>query len=282
MAFNVSKCKLLRITYRKSCKCNFSYRMFCSNASSSAIPNEIFNIAKKQIGFSMSASDFVILEEVTSDRYLGVILDNKLNFNKHIDEITNKATKLLNLCRRNLHMCSVKTKTLAYHTIVRPHLEYASTCWNPHSKSNIDKIEAVQRRAARFVLNDYDYSPNCGLSTKIHHILKWHPLQHRRAVADLCMFYKIRNNLVNIPFPAIVIQSVKSVDYYKHIQVLRSEAFKYQFFVRGVRLWNTLPHDIILKPSVSSFRLAVSNWIYPLTWYKDPSTNTWVLGRVPL
>lgn len=36
MAFNVSKCKLLRITYRKSCRCNFIYRMYHQNASSSA------------------------------------------------------------------------------------------------------------------------------------------------------------------------------------------------------------------------------------------------------
>ncbi|KAJ8029721.1 hypothetical protein HOLleu_29186 [Holothuria leucospilota] len=63
----------------------------------------------------MSASEFCDLEEVTSDRYLGVILDNKLNFNiKHIEEITNKATRLLNLCHRNLsYMCSREIKTTA-------------------------------------------------------------------------------------------------------------------------------------------------------------------------
>lgn len=131
------------------------------------------------------------MEEVTSDRYLGVILDNKLNFNKHIEEITNKATRLLNLCRRNLHMCSREIKTTAYYAIVRPHLEYASTCWNPHTKLHIDKIDAVQRRAAWFVLNYYDYSSSADLSTKISQTLKWQPLQHRRALADLCMFYKI-------------------------------------------------------------------------------------------
>ena len=36
--------------------------------------------------------------------------------------------------------------------IVRPHLEYASSCWNPYNKCNVDKLKAVQRRAARFVL----------------------------------------------------------------------------------------------------------------------------------
>ena len=37
-----------------------------------------------------------------------------------------------------------------------------------HFITNIDKIEAVQPCAARFFLNDYDFSVNCGLTTKIH------------------------------------------------------------------------------------------------------------------
>ena len=56
--------------------------------------------------------------------------------------------------------------------IVRSHLEYASTCWNPYTKRNIDKLEAVQRRAARFVLKFYDYHPTADLSGKIQKTLQ--------------------------------------------------------------------------------------------------------------
>ena len=57
--------------------------------------------------------------------------------------------------------------------IVRPHLEYASTCWNPYTKRNIDKLEAVQHRAARFVLNFYKYHPTADLSGKILKSVQW-------------------------------------------------------------------------------------------------------------
>ena len=40
------------------------------------------------------------------------------------DEIAKKATNLLNLCRRNLHMCNQNIKETAYKAIIRPHLEY--------------------------------------------------------------------------------------------------------------------------------------------------------------
>ena len=85
--------------------------------------------------------------------------------------MSKKATNLLNLCRRNLHMCSKEVKNSAYNMIVRPHLEYASTCWNPYTKRNMDKLEAVQRRAVRFVLNFYDYHPTADLSGKIQKTL---------------------------------------------------------------------------------------------------------------
>ena len=67
--------------------------------------------------------------------------------------MSKKATNLLNLCRRNLHMCPKDAKNSAYNMIVRPHLEYASTCWNPYTKLNIDKLEAAQRRDERFLLS---------------------------------------------------------------------------------------------------------------------------------
>ena len=122
------------------------------------------------------------------DKYLGVILDNKLSFNEHVDAICKKATNLLNLCRRNLHMCPPKIKEAAYKSIVRPHLDYASPAWSPHTSRNINKIEAVQRRAARFVLGNYQYGPNVHLTDQINNQLKWIPLQHRRAAYDLAIF----------------------------------------------------------------------------------------------
>jgi len=52
-------------------------------------------------------------------------------------------------------LASESTKCSAYGTTVRPNLEYATAVWDPYRQDQIDAIEAVQRRVARFIKRDY-------------------------------------------------------------------------------------------------------------------------------
>ena len=59
------------------------------------------------------------------------------------------------MLQHNLSHCPPELKEMSYEAIVRPQLEYCAAVWNPHTTRNINKIKAVQRRAARFVKNDF-------------------------------------------------------------------------------------------------------------------------------
>ena len=85
------------------------------------------------------------LSETDSAKYLGLTITSDLQWNQHINNITNKANSILGLLRRNLRIPSQTIKTHAYQSLVRPHLEYASTVWDPHTQKNIHKLDMVQR-----------------------------------------------------------------------------------------------------------------------------------------
>jgi hypothetical protein len=53
-------------------------------------------------------------------------------------------------------------KSAAYTSMVRPTMEYASSVWDPTNRKKIGNLEKVQKRAARFVFNNYtDRTPGC-------------------------------------------------------------------------------------------------------------------------
>ena len=88
-------------------------------------------------------------------KYLGVTLNTNMKFNTHIDNIQHKANRTLGFLRRNLHGCTQDTKHLAYNTLVRPTLEYCAVVLDPHTQTNIKKLEKVNTTAARFITNNY-------------------------------------------------------------------------------------------------------------------------------
>ncbi len=97
--------------------------------------------------------------------------------NSHIDSITKKVNGTKAFLQRNTSCCPRKIKVNCYTTFVRPSQEYASSVWSPHTQKNIIKLESVQRRSARYVMNDFSH--NSSVTAMMHH-LEWQTLEIRR------------------------------------------------------------------------------------------------------
>jgi hypothetical protein len=137
----------------------------------------------------------VLSKSANRAKYLGVTINNTLSWNSHIDIMTKKANNTTAFLRRNLSSCPADVKSTCYKTLVRPQLEYAATVWNPWTQTNISKIEAVQRRTARFTLGDYRRTSS--VSSMLHQ-LKWDNLITRRHQSKVTMIYRVIHQLVAI------------------------------------------------------------------------------------
>ena len=74
----------------------------------------------------------VTLESVESEKDIGVTINSKLNFEKHIQTQVNKANQIVGIIRRSFKYLDFKTFCLLFKSFVRPILEYASSVWNPY------------------------------------------------------------------------------------------------------------------------------------------------------
>ena len=133
---------------------------------------------------------------------LGVIIDKKITWSQQVDKIALKANRVRGFLYRNIKHCSPDVKNRCYKIFIRPILEYASIIWSPYYNKYVNKLEAVQRRMARFV---YEYG---FISvTNLLKNLSWPTLQQRRTCNRGIMLYKILNKQVEIPIIPIIFRS---------------------------------------------------------------------------
>ena len=204
--------------------------------------------------------DGIALDSVTEAKYLGVTITCDLRWNRHVTDITNRANRVLGLLRRNLSACKRDVKEAANVGLVRPLLEYASPIWDPHTASLSAEIEKVQRRAARFVLSDYNYEP--GAVTSLLNKLNWTPLKKRRTLNRLCLFNKGRQNLAKLPItnltrPSRSSRHMHSQFYYQPFTLINIASYL-TLFMTGT----TFPQDIInICCNMSVFESKVLSYI---------------------
>ena len=198
-----------------------------------------------------------MLAHVQEAKYLGLTLDSKLTFNKHIECICKRANSALAFIRRNTHFCQRNIRVDAYCTYVRPILEYAAFVWSPYTNININKLESVQRRAARYVMSAFNRYSSVGemLST-----LQWDSLKKRRDIQSLCVLYKILNGLIDVSLPECMIKnSLITRGHNKRFVTISStvNSYKYSFFPRVVPQWNALPSVTVNAPTLQQFSTLV-------------------------
>ena len=197
------------------------------------------------------------IENVSTTKYLGVNIQDNMQWESHIDSITKKASKTLGFIQRNLKIGNKKTKETAYKALVRPLLEYAAPVWDPYTANEIEALEKIQRRAARWVTSR-NRQTSCVDS--ILEQLDWSPLQLRRKKARLEMFYKFHHGLISInskylPKPSKSRLSSRNNNNQSYdISTCTTRYRQMVFFPRTIPEWNKLPQEVVMAKSLDCFK----------------------------
>jgi hypothetical protein len=87
-----------------------------------------------------------------------------------------KAWKALYFAMRNLKKQNSNTKSLAYTSLVRPILEYGVAYWDLYRKGQINALDQMQNKAAKFAHHRNDSN--------------WKTSAQRRKIAHICAVFK--------------------------------------------------------------------------------------------
>ena len=247
-----------------------------------------FNAKKCYLLRSRSKSSFFytikdsILQQVKNSPYLGVTISDDFKWSMHVNKITAKAGAMLGLLKRNLKHCPMECKKLGYISLVRSNLEYAASIWDPYQQGDIDRLEKVQRRAARFISGNYT-SREEGFMTDLLKKLELPLLESRRKVDRLCYMYKILNNqlpavprdhyLAELParrrikpkqykdstyFNVIENQSSNNNKALKYISC-KTPQYRSSFFPSTILDWNKLTDEEVDSQTLNIFRCRLTS-----------------------
>ena len=103
--------------------------------------------------YSVGSQDISLVRQ---HRDLGIIISDDLSWSSHYDHMSAKAYKALGFIRRTITAsASVSIKKALFISLVRSHLTFCSQIWRPYLLKDMRHLEQIQRRASKFILNDF-------------------------------------------------------------------------------------------------------------------------------
>ena len=186
---------------------------------------------------------------------LGCTITSDLKWGPHINNICNKANSTIGFLKRNLNIANKSVKERAYQSLVRPSLEYSSAVWDPHQQQDKQRLERIQRRAARYVTNRYH---NTSSVSDMLDQLEWPFLESWRTNSRLTMMYKMTKNIANVDTSDKLIplqrpsRNCNTLAF--SIPSCRTSIRKESFYPRTTKDWNALKDASVGAPSLEAFK----------------------------
>ena len=205
------------------------------------------------------------VQQCSSRKHLGLFLDNKLDFNKYLDEKINKCNKIIGMMKKLSLSVSRQSLLAIYKTFVRPNLDYVDIIYDkPQKGSFIKKIERVQYSACLGITGAFKGTSR----ERLYQELGLESLKDRRWHRKLCFLYKIVKCLLPKYLTSYLqlhnnpIYQTRSTAKNTVKQIAsRTVNLNNRFLPRCSQEWNNLCDDIKSLPSPISFKKAFLSFL---------------------
>ena len=204
------------------------------------------------------------IKEVSDFKFLGVILDSQLRFDKHVKKLCKKVKINLNCFRMIRHYIPLKAAQLFMHAMIFSHLSYCVTVWSQASESTVKPIKSLYKQALKIMDQK---------QMKWHHCIilrKYKLLSYDSFIkfSFIKLIFKCLNNLA----PAVLCPYVTKINTNRittrgsangHCRVAqrRTALGQSSFSVIGIHLWNALPTEIKIQTDLKTFNGKVKHWL---------------------
>ena len=161
---------------------------------------------------------------------------------------------------------------LLYKCLIRSHLEFANTVWSPYKEYLITDLERVQKRATKLIKGLKNLSYKDRLIS-----LQLPTLKFRRVRGDMIEVYKILTGKYDEKVCPLLPkhENVRTRGNCLKLKTNRTryDVRKYFFTNRIVKIWNSLPDEVVVADSVNCFKNKLDKYWKNVDLYYDYKTD---------
>ena len=196
------------------------------------------------------------IERVESIKYLGVMLDEKLNFNDHIDYTIRKAAQKFGvLCRINRYL-TTEAKIDVYKSLIAPHFDYCASILFLATRQQLKRMQVLQNKVMRLILKCDRLTPRINMLE----CLQWMSVRQRIEYNTLIFVFRVTQGMAPKNLTGTV---VYGRDIHRHdtrgadnlrLQMCRKACTQNSLFYKGYSLFNQLPEAARNTKNINDFK----------------------------
>ena len=181
-----------------------------------------------------------------STKFLGLTIDNKLNFRDHIDQTCSKISRSIGIIHRLSSLAPPSALRMLYFTLVYPYLIYANVAWGGTFTTNLTPLVTLNKKVVRIL---------CGESHRSH----TNPLFKKTNILKIQCLHKFLLAQYIYKHPHIVSLASHSHNTRQRLFAVPVSSHRLDITRRsphfnGLMLWNSLPQLVRSSPSLSIFK----------------------------
>ena len=202
----------------------------------------------------------VLLEQVSEFCYLGIYIDNRLKFKRHIEHLLSKLSRLCGATFRLSSQFDLVAAKNYYYSFVHSALLYGIAVWG--GSLGTQQGQSLQKLQNKIVRNLFSQFYTFESTTELFKVSKIHTIADIYKIRALSYMFRMLKLNWHFSLISSYIQSVEHSHFTRYTGCLRPpfprvtsvrQAFPHQF----VGLWNDLPPDIRDISSLTAFRRAL-------------------------
>ena len=205
------------------------------------------------------------IEQVTQCKYLGLIIDNKLNWKAHINQLTKKLAKTLGILYKTRQYLNQTSRKLILNSLFISHLRYGILCYGRTFDTYLKPLDILYNRALRCINFYRRQDKSTSLLYYDEKLLNFNDML-KLEIAKFC--YKFNNKMLPKPFQNIFTHITNIHNYNTrssknnfYLQSQNKNIGFHSLSYKGTLTWKDIPNEIKQEKTIGQFCYKFKNYL---------------------